>query len=386
VSLQLRATRVWLTAIVLVTLGFSVSSRAQSWPLWNAYQKAFVDPSGRVIDHAVNGRTTSEGQSYALFFSLVANKRAEFAKVLNWTQNNLARGSLSAHLPAWEWGKHANGNWSVLDPHSAADSDVWISYSLLQAGRLWHEPRYTAIGRLLAERIAHEEVADLPGFGPMLLPGAKGFQHGAENWLLNPSYVPLPVIESLAQADPSGPWRDMADHIAAFIKAASPSGFCLDWVSYSPPNGFAPSVLPGSSATSPQGSFDAIRVYLWAGITNPKTKGSNSVLHALWGMSNYLKHHILPPQSVTATGHVLQPDGPAGFSAAVAPYLDALGNKRALETQQSRLAAAVNPGNGLYGKPTHYYDQNLALFAEGWLQHRFGFSSNGNLWVEWNRK
>lgn len=372
--------------MLLVLLGLAGECHAEPWPLWNAYHAAFVDSGGRVIDYAVHDRTTSEGEAYALFFSLVANDRPEFAKILTWTQDNLSQGDLAAHLPAWEWGKHPDGKWSVLDPHSASDADLWISYTLLQAGRLWRQPRYTALGMLLADRIEHKEVVNLPHFGPMLLPGSTGFHQGTAHWLLNPSYVPLPLVEALAHADPSGPWHAMAAHIPAFLKAASPAGFCMNWVSYSSSGGFVPAVLPGSATTMPQGSFDAIRVYLWAGMTNPATPGAKTARSALWGMSRYLEEHMLPPQDVTSAGHVLKPDGPVGFSAAVIPYLQSLGHRRASKTQQSRLTADVNPKNRLYGNPSRYYDQNLALFAEGWLEHRFGFLSNGSLWVEWNRK
>lgn len=49
--------------------------------------------------------STSEGQSYGLFFALAANDRAGFDKLLTWTQNNLAEGDLKQHLPGWLWGK-----------------------------------------------------------------------------------------------------------------------------------------------------------------------------------------------------------------------------------------------------------------------------------------
>ena len=47
----------------------------------------------------------AKGQSYALFFALVANDQATFDKVLAWTERHLAEGDLSARLPAWLWGE-----------------------------------------------------------------------------------------------------------------------------------------------------------------------------------------------------------------------------------------------------------------------------------------
>jgi endo-1,4-beta-D-glucanase Y len=44
-----------------------------------------------------------------------------------------------------------------------------------------------------------------------------------------------------------------------------------------------------------------------------------------------------------------------------------------------------DPVTGLYGKDLAYYDQNLALFATGFLSDRFRFGSGGELNVEWKR-
>jgi endo-1,4-beta-D-glucanase Y len=74
-------------------------------------------------------------------------------------------------------------------PNSASDSDLWIAYDLIEAGRLWKDLHYANTGRRLAALIAHREVADLPGFGPALLPGAGRLQRLQRFWVLNPSYT-----------------------------------------------------------------------------------------------------------------------------------------------------------------------------------------------------
>ena len=73
----------------------------------------------------------------------------------------------------------------------------------------------------------------------------------------------------------------------------------------------------------------------------------------------------------------------AGFSAAVVPYLHALGMKDQEKQQMDRLAATKDKGSGLYGHGGDYYDQNLAMFATGWGEHRFQFEADGRLRVKW---
>src|SRR5271168_2315334 len=94
-----------LPAFLLVSL-LAASSEAQNPEaqnpeidhprLWQAYAATFITPDGRVLDPQTGNRTTSEGQSYALFFALVNNDRPRFDKLLTWTTDNLATGDLTA--------------------------------------------------------------------------------------------------------------------------------------------------------------------------------------------------------------------------------------------------------------------------------------------------
>ncbi|TCK75947.1 cellulose synthase complex periplasmic endoglucanase BcsZ [Acidipila rosea] len=383
--MEFRRKRSFRTVLLAAALlAAPISCLAQGWPLWQDYSSVFIDAQGRVVDHQAGDRTTSEGQSYGLFFSLVANDRQTFDKLLHWTQNNLAGGDLTARLPGWQWGRAGDGEWKLLDSHSAADSDLWIAYSLLEAGRLWQQPHYTAIGKALAARIASTEVADLPGFGPMLLPGETGFHPNADTWVLNPCYLPQPLIARMAAVDPQGPWRRLAADLPRFLSQSASHGFAMDWVTYRPGEGFRPAPAPGQFA-APTGSYDAIRVYLWAGITAPAAPGRAAVLESLSGMAAYLRSHPLPPEKVNPDGSILSANGPVGFSAATVPFLQALGLQNALRRQQSRLSQEKNPSTGLFGQQPTYYDQNLAMFGRGWATQRFSFSPDGELNVKWKR-
>lgn len=346
--------------------------------LWLAYQKTFIGQEGRVIDQRyADQRTTSEGQAYALFFALVSNQRERFARLLAWTQNNLAQGDLGAHLPAWLWGRRADGSWGVIDPNSAADADLWIAYTLLQAGRLWNMPDYARLGRRVAVGIAQREVANLPRVGPMLLPGRSGFGPDGERcYTLNLSYLPLPVLIALAHRI-GEPWTQMAQVLPGVVQTVSPHGFTPDWIRWCPKSGF------GADPKHPGvGSYDAIRIYLWAGMTNPATPGARHMLESLWGMANYLHAHAHPPEFVDTREGRAKEDGAVGFSAALLPYLQSLGTT-SLMHQQLTIVERGRGKDGLYGQPPHYYAQNLALFALGYLGGVYRFDPEGKLKVNW---
>jgi endoglucanase len=388
----------------LFLLGGTGGCRQGPWTLWNSYASRFIDGQGRVVDPQGGGRTTSEGQSYALFFALVNNDQAHFEQVLKWTQANLAQGDLAKHLPSWLWGKSKEGEWKTLDPNPAADSDVWIAYSLVEAGRLWNKPAYSNLGREMMGLIARQEVAELPGFGMMLVPGPTALFTHKGTWTLNPSYVPLFIFERFSAIQPAGPWGAIAMNIPRLLKQGSQHGFAMDWVDYVPSDGFYPAPAPGSQPAQPQaqnqkadpkpaqktepsavGSYDAIRVYLWAGMLS-ESQTRTDIIGSLSGMGAYLGNHGAPPEKVSDRGIPLEQDGPVGFSAAVLPYLRAFPNSETTSAQQRiRMSAQLDPASGLYGKDPAYYDQNLVLFATGFLDERFRFGPRGELKVDWTK-
>ncbi len=346
---------------------------ADDWPLWKSYTARFMDNQVRVIDHDAGDRTTSEAQAYAMFFALVANDRSRFDGLLRWTEQNLASGSLSAHLPAWLWGRKTGDQWGVLDTNPAADADVWVAYVLLEAGAAWNESRYTRLGTAMAKRIAAEEVVEIPAVGVVLLPAPKGFQHQG-SYRLNPSYVPLQLLIRLGRALPDGPWQQIAASVPTLVKDSAPHGFAMDWTEFKQGDTLKPSSI---------GSYEAIRVYLWAGMLDPATPERDTLLKALLGMAKCLHSTAVPPAKVKQDGSIEDPNGPVGFSAALLPYLSALGETGLREEQMERVRSQFDSKTGLYGNPARYYDQNLLLFALGLSERRFWFDSQGELKTRW---
>src|SRR5215469_11680518 len=240
--------RIMLVFTAVLAVASSAGCKQGPWNLWQSYSARFIDAQGRVIDPKANDHTTSEGQSYALFFALVDNDRANFDRVLGWTQANLAGGDMGSRLPGWNWGKAQDGQWKLLDPNPASDSDCWIAYSLLEAGRMWREPKYTALGKIMLHLIEKQEVAELPGFGSMLMPGpAATWVHG-QTFTVNPSYVPLFLFERFQEIDPAGPWGAIAINIPRLLRQSSRHGFAMDWADYVASDGFYPSPPPGPNA------------------------------------------------------------------------------------------------------------------------------------------
>ncbi len=358
----------WVGAIGGLLLAAS-SARAATcdWPAWSQFKKDYLGEQGRVIDPSDERKiTTSEGQSYGLFFALVANDKIAFDTILTWTQNNLAEGALSKQLPAWLWGKTADNQWKVLDTNSASDADMWIAWSLVEAGRLWDRKDYAELGQSLLNRIAKEEVVNVPGLGWSLMPGKSGFAKDGV-WKMNPSYLPPQVLARMVRY--GTPWSKMRGPNTKLLMDTSPKGFAPDWVSWQKGKGWQMNAKPALA-----GSYDAIRVYLWAGMLSDKDPDKAKLLNHFQPMIAATAQRGAPPEKIAITSGKLQNDGNVAFTASLLPALD---DSPALYVQRQRLQAQFPTADA-------YYSYVLILFGQGWDQHRFRFNLQGELVPNWD--
>lgn len=352
----------------------TVAACGNGWAAWEGFKKEFISEGGRVVDGSIASKpTTSEGQAYALFFALVANDRNAFELILKWTEDNLANGDLTVRLPAWIWGKKADDSWGVIDGNPASDADLWIAYALGEAGRLWGVRRYVALSSLLANRILREESADLPGLGPSLLPAPAGFTPGPASWRLNPSYMPLQLMQWFARHCKDPRWEKLLASSRQIIKAASVKGYAPDWIIYDKEQGFQ---IDRQGSEKGEGSYNAIRVYLWAGMLAENAGDRRALLDTLKPMAQFVQDKGYPPESINVESGVANNAGSSGFSAALLPLLSSGGFSQAYEEQQLRIESKPL-------KADAYYEQVLGLYAFGWQQQFYRFEASGNLVPRW---
>jgi endoglucanase len=342
------------------------------WPEWQAFKRLYVSDDGRVVDASTpQSITVSEGQAYALTFALVANDPAAFVSVLGWTRDNLSAGDLARALPAWKWGRGEDGKWSVLDRNSASDADLWIAYTLGEAGRLWHEASYTELSRAVTALILRDEVAHVPGLGASVLPGPRGFV-SQQTWRLNASYVPIQLLRALQRSGDGAVWGAVLDSSQRVIVGSAPRGYAADWVLYHESQGFT-----ADTATGGLGSYNAIRVYLWAGMLPEDDPQADHLARQLEPMVAAAARNAAPESIDTAT---LEAHGaaPAGFLAALLPLLTHFRYTDAVQGYRKRIEAEALRDN------QHYYNDALTLFGLGWLEGRLRFDRRGELRVSWS--
>lgn len=345
--------------------------KCENWPAWQRFKLLYLSNDGRVIDASTQADiTTSEGQAYGLFFSLVGNDREAFDRILRWTHDNLAASKLDKVLPAWKWGRADDGTWRVLDSNSAADADLWMAYSLGEAARLWNEMRYANLGAEIARNILQQEVATVPNLGSVLLPGPQGFV-SEDSWRLNPSYLTLSLLRGLARQTKEPRWNEVASSSEQVILGSAPNGFAADWMEFTR-GGFV-----ADRRSRGVGSYDAIRVYLWAGVLPASDPSRDKLVDALKPMLESVAKRGTPPETVDIQTLEMTGEGSPGFSAALLPMLANARMTAALQAQRSRAAEGSLQNN------QSYYSDALSLFGLGWLEQRYRFNRAGLLNVRW---
>lgn len=359
------------TSLLLADSALGAVVKCEAWPAWQRFKLLYMSHDGRIVDASTEAQiTTSEGQSYALFFALVGNDREAFDRILRWTHNNLSGSQIEKILPAWKWGRADDGTWRVLDSNSASDADLWIAYTLGEASRLWNEQRYANLGVEIARNILRQEVATVPGLGTVLLPAPMGFIT-EEGWRLNPSYLPLSLLHGLERQTQEPLWNEIIKSSEQVILSSAPKGFAADWIEFTR-SGFIP-----DRRTRGIGSYEAIRVYLWAGMLPASDPARDKILNALQPVLESVAKRAAPIETVDIQTLEMRGDGPPGFSAALLPMLANARMTAALQTHRQRAA------DGSLQNNRSYYSDALTLFGLGWLEQRYRFNRSGLLNVRW---
>ena len=266
--------------------------------------------------------------------------------------------------PAWEQFKkdYISQEGRVIDPSDARKitTSEGQSYGMFSA--------LAANDRAAFDNIAREEVVTVPGLGSMLLPGKVGFAED-NSWRFNPSYLPPTLAQYFTRF--GAPWTTLRETNQRLLLETAPKGFSPDWVRYEKDKGWQ--LKAEKTLIS---SYDAIRVYMWVGMMPDSDPQKARMLNRFKPMATFTEKNGYPPEKVDVATGKAQGKGPVGFSAAMLPFLQ---NRDAQAVQRQRVADNF-PGSDAY------YNYVLTLFGQGWDQHRFRFSTKGELLPDWGQE
>jgi endoglucanase len=330
---------------ILIGLALADSSAAQSTS-WQAYQQEFITSDGRVIDHAQQATSHSEGQGYGLLLAVLQRDRVCFDRILQWTEMNLQVRKDS--LCGWSWGQRRNGGWTIIDYNNATDGDLLIALALLKAYEAWQHDPYRHKAQKIITDIRTSLAWEQDGY-LLLAPAYYGFDNGP-NLVVNSGYMVLPAFEKFASVEDRPFWHRVARDNLRLLEKNRFTRWRLpaDWLL----------LMDGGVAVdvnrAPFFGYEAIRVplyLLWAKKRTPLKVFSDYLIFV--DSLGYLPNRINLIDSSIASH-----EAPAGFYAIFARCAEALGQKKISRKFQERAAAKIKT------ESKDYFSQTLYLLSE----------------------
>lgn len=209
----------------------------------------YVDLDGRVVRRDQGGDTVSEGQAYAMLLAVAVGDQVRFARVWNWTADNLQRPD---GLLAWHWTKGR-----VRGRQSATDADLDAARALALAGKRFAMPAYVDEARRIGAGILSRETTTAGG-RPVLVAGPWARGASGAPVTLNPSYVSPRAYQELLTATGDEQWQTLADVGTADVRWLTTNGLPPDWAVVDGEGAARPTSSPGGAP--PGYGFDAVRV------------------------------------------------------------------------------------------------------------------------------
>jgi endoglucanase len=335
---------------------------------WSGYQRAFIQGDGRVIDHANQDISTSEGQSYAMLRAAWMHDRHTFDRVWRWTQDNLrVRGDA---LFAWKWGHSPSGSWTVLDRHSASDADEDIALALVFASRQWADRTYLEEAQVVLNGIWEEEVTRVGG-SPVLVAGdwAAATPSGA---VVDPSYLSPAEYRIFAGVAPAHPWSSLAAGSYRILRTCSAATLGAKSSAGLPPNWCAlgasgPQQYHGLPAASAYG-YDAFRVMwrvaldaVWFGSSDARSYlGSMDFLRKQWQQHGRLAAEYGRDGTPLHGGR----EDPTVYGGDVGLFaVTEQGAATSILDHKLLTSYGSQDGVALWGGRSNYYEQNWVWFG-----------------------
>jgi len=230
---------------------------------WTAYNAAFIEDYGRIIDPQENERSTSEGQAYGLLRAVQANERERFDGIWQWTKDHMQK-RLDDKLLSWQWEQNpAEGDARITDSNPASDAEVDAALALIQAHKKWGEQRYLDDAQELMDNIWEHLVYELPDDRLVLLPFPDPDTRPGYI-VFNPSYLAPYNFSVFAEttANDDHDWNALTSDSLSLIddlQQTSDAGLVPDWAVYYLSSQTVDDGLVAGFTNGGEFGFDALR-------------------------------------------------------------------------------------------------------------------------------
>jgi len=184
---------------------------------WITYKQQFIE-SGRVFSDENNHLPSSEGQGFALLFSVFSNDRETFQALWAWTQKNLQREDqlFKQHINS---NNEECGDQCLAANDNASNGDIIIAWALLAAENKWDRQVYLVEGMRVLDAIKTKLLRQKFGY-QLLLPSEAGFELPDGRVQLNLSYWIFPAFNLFTEVTADPVWDTLYQSGISLMESA----------------------------------------------------------------------------------------------------------------------------------------------------------------------
>lgn len=347
------------------------SNSAMVNELWRSYKIEYIESSTfRTLDKQKNNITTSEGESYTMFRSVLMDDKTVFDNSLSWTNTNLKHKN--DNLFSWEFGQNSDGKYTIISENggqnSATDGDTDIALSLIFAYSRWNDTKYLDQAKALVKDIWDKEVVTVNG---KLIIAADDLEKtsNSSTIVINPSYFSPYAYKIFAKID-SNDWKKLTSDMYVVLNDSiilpldkSKGILPPNWITIDRQNG---NILASTEVNlNTHFSYDAMRIpwrlavdWLWN-----KDKRAIDTLRKLSFLSDQWSQNqkILSDYLHDGTPAVNY-ESPANYGAYLG-YFITTNSPYKNDIYSHKLELLYSPDKGTWKNKLGYYDDNWAWFG-----------------------
>ncbi|OGM58418.1 hypothetical protein A2955_05155 [Candidatus Woesebacteria bacterium RIFCSPLOWO2_01_FULL_37_19] len=328
---------------------------------WKFYKKNFIKSYGQIVDQET-GKTTSEGQSYAMLKAVWMGDKAAFDGVWAWTRDHMQHRE-GDKLLSWLWEKD-----KLVDASSASDADEDIALALIFASKRFDDNKYLVDAKALLADIWRKEVVQIAG--NLVFVSGSDAKRG-NGYLVNPSYLSPGSYRIFAEIDTLHNWERLADDSYYLLNKIgteySESGtyFPPNWILVNDPDGSISSAEKYITESSDLYGFDAFRIPFRIALDAEWFGGGQAIQYLEKIEPFYIREWN---EGKIYAIYNLDGENKVDYES-LSTYAGALSvfkftdSKKASEVYNRIYLQKLKYDEGYWGDKNNYYDQNWAWFA-----------------------
>ncbi|MBQ4246819.1 MAG: hypothetical protein II733_06670 [Succinivibrio sp.] len=344
---------------VLLTPSYAADLK-RVWPQYQSFMSSRAKDNVFISNLNNEEFVSSEIYSYVMLFALTQKDKNRFDGLLSALETTLCEGDIKSNLPYARVKLNKNGNENREGTLTRAN--LFIAYDLYTAYEMFKDESYREKADAIAAMVKSSCTYGHPVLGTVILPSYNNVADKKEITITPNIFAPF-VMQKLGQYDID--YLSLYDNTVSAVVRGSGDGFAADTLTF---NMDGDQIIRINSI----GSLDALRFYLWLGITCESDPNRRLLIPLYENMLKDIEKDLNVPEVANLYTHKVGGIGTLSYMAST----------MLLEKNKEKDFFRTVLKNHVF-KKDELYAQVMTMFALGFDNHYFRFSHDGSLVLEY---